>query len=148
MGLLLLTTVGCSGQTLHLLTRNSGAILISSCFILGLGDSLCVLPDLGSTDNLASSSHSHNIHAALVASCKRDLEITTIHCVYEYGLSSRFPPGRGSGLLEWWLLCRIVYVLISTHNKSKLIHCSLSDEDPLILITSSLSDEDPPYSPD
>lgn len=93
-GLLLLTRVGCSGQTLNLLTRIFGAIFTSSCFVLGPGDTLYVLPDPGSTDSPASSSHSHNIHVVLVASCTCDLEITTVHPLCGYSLSSRFPPGK------------------------------------------------------
>lgn len=129
----LLTRTGCSGQTLNLLFRISGAIFTSSCFILRPGDSLHVLPDLGNTDSPASSSHSRNIHVVLVASCTYDLEITTVHPLCGYGLSSRFPPGRDStNCLS--SSCSAVHVLTLAHNKCQLTHCSFTEswEDPQV----------------
>lgn len=120
-GLPLLTRVGCSGQTLNLLTRIFGTIFTSSCFILGPGNSLHVLPDLGSTDSPTSSSHSHNIHVVPVASCTCDLEITTGHPLCGYGLSSQFPPGQdGANCLRSGSSAVIVHVLTLIHNKCKL----------------------------
>lgn len=48
--------------------------------------------DLGSCDSPASSSHSHNIHGVLVASCTPDLEITTDRPGGGDGVPGRFPP--------------------------------------------------------
>lgn len=96
----LLTGAGCSDQSLNLLCRLSGTIFTPSCSVLGQGGSLCVLPDLGSSDSPTSSSHLHNVHVLLVVSCTPDLEITTVHSFHGYSLSSRFPPGRDSTNLE------------------------------------------------
>ena len=104
------------------------AVFTSSCLVQWLGDSLDVLPDLGSTNSPASSSHSHSIHVALVASCMLDLEITTVHPLYEYGLLSRFPPGRdGANCLHGGCSAVIVYVPTLIHNKCKLTRSSFTE---------------------
>lgn len=117
----MLTRVDCSGQTWNLLARIFGAIFTSSCFVLGPSDSLYVLPDRESINSPTSGSPSHNINIVLVASCTCDLEITTVHPLCEYGLWSRFPPGRdGANCLCGGCSSVIVYVLILIHNKCKL----------------------------